>query len=282
MPCFLTECEPQTELTRFGAALFGLYGYHFVVDSFLIHPFVQFTLRKGWLTEDKVDKMRESLYKNAAVGAFHAMGYYVGWHESWFLNKEEYFKDWPYSPSEGLRWYYMIYLAFWIQSIDFMLNLTNNHYSVKRKDNAEMLVHHFATISLMLFSYSVDLTRMGISVLMIHDVNDLLLETAKVFVYLGWENLANMFFGTFALMWFVVRWGFYSYNILHSAYAYAYSDIVVHILEAGSYRDIDANVWYWVWIVWFGFLCLLLVLHIYWGLLIVKMVVKVLGDGNVE
>jgi len=37
-----------------------------------------------------------------------------------------------------------------------------------------------------------------------------------------------------------------------------------------------------VWVVWFGFLCLLLVLHVYWGVLIVKMVVKALGDGNVE
>ncbi|GMF46886.1 unnamed protein product [Phytophthora fragariaefolia] len=103
-----------------------------------------------------------------------------------------------------------------------------------------------------------------------------------VFVYLQWETVANTFFGLFALVWFLVRWFFYSYNILHSVYIYAYSDIIAPITEAGSFHGIDASVWYWTWIVWFGFLCVLLVLHVYWGLLIVKMVIKALGDGNVE
>ncbi|KAF4037144.1 TLC domain [Phytophthora infestans] len=282
MPCFLTECDPMEEAKRFGMAMAGLYVYHFVMDTVFIRPTVRYMMRKGWLTKDKEDKMRESLYKNAAVGAFHIFGHFVGWNESWFLNKEEYFKDFPYVANEAQRWYYMIYLSFWFQSIDFMLNVTNKHYTVKRKDNAEMLVHHFATISLMLFSYYVDLTKIGICVLMIHDVNDLLLETAKVFVYLQWETVANVFFGLFALVWFLVRWFFYSYNILHSAYSFAYQDIIAPITEAGSFHGISAPVWYWVWVIYFGFLCLLLVLHIYWGVLIVKMVIKALGDGNVE
>ena len=177
MPCYLTECDPYAEATRFGLSLGGLYVYHYVVDTAFIRPTVRYMLSNGWLTKDKEDKMRESLYKNAAVGAFHLFGLYIGWHETWFLNKEEYFQDFPAVASEAERWYYMVYLSFWLQSIDFMLNLTNRHYTVKRKDNAEMIVHHFATISLMLFSYSVDLTRIGHCVLMIHDVNDLLLET---------------------------------------------------------------------------------------------------------
>lgn len=282
MPCFLTECDPQVEAKRFAVAMGGLYAYHWVVDTLFIRPTVSFMINKKWLGEEKRDKMRESLYKNAAVGAFHALGWYIGWGESWFMNKEEYFNEFPFPASEGMRWYYMIYLSFWLQSVDFMLNLTNNHYKVKRKDNAEMLVHHFATISLMVFSYYVDLTKVGLCVLMIHDVNDLLLETAKVFVYLQWETVANIFFGIFALVWFIVRWFFFSYNILHSAYVYAYRDIVVSILDAGSFHDIDASVWYWAYVIWVGFLFLLEILHIYWGLLIVKMVVKALGDGNVE
>ncbi|RQM16834.1 hypothetical protein KXD40_005926 [Peronospora effusa] len=282
MPCYLTECNPTAEAMRFGVALISLYVYHYIIDRLFIEPTVQYMLRKGWLTQEKKDKMRESLYKNAAVGAFHIFGLYVGWNETWFLNKEEYFKDFPHVASEGLRWYYMIYLSYWLQSIDFMLNITNKHYTIKRKDNAEMLVHHFATISLMLFSYYVDLTKIGLCVLMIHDVNDLLLETAKVFVYLQWETVANVFFGLFALVWFIVRWFFYSYNILHSAYAFAYRDLIVRIIEAGSFAGIEAYVWYWTWIIWLGFLCLLLVLHVYWGILIVQMVIKALGDGNVE
>ncbi|CAI5743853.1 unnamed protein product [Peronospora destructor] len=282
MPCYLTECDPMAEAKRFGLAFIGMYVYHYVVDTVFIRPTVQYMLRKGWLTQKKKDKMRESLYKNAAVGAFHIFGFYIGWNETWFLNKEEYFKGFPHVASEELRWYYMIYLSFWFQGIDFMLNITDKYYTIKRKDNAGMLVHHFATISLMIFSYYVDLTKIGLCVLMIHDVNDLLLETAKVFVYLQWETVANVFFGLFVLVWFFMRWFFYSYNILHSTYAFAYRDIIVPITEAGSFAGIEASVWYWTWIIWFGVLCLLLVLHVYWGILIVKMVIKALGEGNVE
>ncbi|KAG7399937.1 Ceramide synthase 6 [Phytophthora boehmeriae] len=233
MPCFLTECDRQEEATRFGMAVNGLYAYHFVVDSLIIRPSVNFLIRTKMLPEDKRDKMRESLYKNAA-------------------------------------------------SIDFMLNLTNTHYTVKRKDNAEMLVHHFVTIALMTFTYFMDLTRAGLCILMIHDVNDLILETGKVFVYLQWETVANILFGVFALVWFAVRWFFYSYNILHGAYVFAYRDIITPIQVAGSFHGVDASVWYWAWVLWFGFLCMLLILHIYWGVLIVKMVIRVVADGNVE
>lgn len=61
MPCFLTECDPMAEVKRFGSAMAGLYAYHFVVDTVFIRPAVRYMLRKGWLTKDKEDKMRESL-----------------------------------------------------------------------------------------------------------------------------------------------------------------------------------------------------------------------------
>ena len=151
--------------------------YHYIVDTVFIRPTVDYMVRKGYLTQEKKMKMRESLDKNTAVSTFHVLGLYVGWKKTWFLNKDEYFQGFPYVPSEGLRWYYMLYLSYWLQSIDFMLNITNKYYTIKRKDNAEMLVHHVVTISLMMFSFSVDFTKIGLCVLMTHDVNDLLLET---------------------------------------------------------------------------------------------------------
>ncbi|GLD96095.1 hypothetical protein PINS_up004773 [Pythium insidiosum] len=282
MPCLITECSPISELQRFGVALLGLYAYHFLWDSLLIAPFADYLVRHGHMGKDKRDKFRESAWKNAAVGTFFLFGLYIGHDKDWWMNPKGYFVDWPYNAPEPLRWYYMIYLSFWLQSIDFMLNLTNKHYIVKRKDNAEMLLHHFATISLMIFSYSYDLTRIGMCVLMIHDVNDLLLETAKIFVYLNWETTANILFGIFAVVWFIVRWAFYGYNILYSVYTEAYDSIVEPILKNGSYGGYPSSVWYWFWVVFSSFLGLLLVLHIFWGVLIVKMIVRSLQVGAVE
>lgn len=106
--------------------------------------------------------------------------------------------------------------------------------------------------------------------------------TAKLFVYMESELIANILFGTFAVVWFIVRWYFYATNILYSAYRYGYDDIVQVAIDKGSMYGIEASTWYATWVVSVGFLALLLVLHVYWGVLIVKMVIKAVGDGNVE
>ncbi|CAI5737460.1 unnamed protein product [Peronospora destructor] len=105
---------------------------------------------------------------------------------------------------------------------------------------------------------------------------------AKVFVYLKWETVAKSSLvslhscisscaGSF------IRTTFCTVPVrLHTAILSCRST------EAGSFAGIEASVWYWTWIIWFGFLCLLLVLHIYWGILIVKMVIKALGESNIE
>lgn len=107
-------------------------------------------------------------------------------------------------------------------------------------------------------------------------------RTAKVFVYLEIELVANILFGTFAVVWFIVRWYYYSQNILYGVYVYGWGNIVQPAIDQGSLLGIAAVTWVRLFYIFFGFLLLLLVLHIYWGVLIVKMVAKALGDGNVE
>lgn len=50
----------------------------------------------------------------------------------------------------------------------------------RRKDWLESLIHHIATVILLLYSYWVNFTRVGVMVLMIHDVSDIFLEAAKL------------------------------------------------------------------------------------------------------
>lgn len=51
---------------------------------------------------------------------------------------------------------------------------------MRRKDWLESMVHHIATIALLLYSYYVNFTRVGIMVMLLHDVSDIFLEAAKL------------------------------------------------------------------------------------------------------
>ena len=282
MPCLLTDCEPTHEVFRFVVSLIGIYIYQYVWDRVVLRRMTDSLVKSGKITVKKSHQMRESLWKNVAVATFFIFGLNVALEEPWFMDGVKYWDAWPWSAPTSLRWYYMVYAAFWVQSIDFLLSLTNEYYVIKRKDNMEMLIHHMATLALMLFSFLFDFTKIGICVLMIHDVNDLLLETAKIFVYLDYKVAADVFFGTFALVWYIVRWGFFAHNIIRSVYYTAYDELVVNIYKKNGFMNQPPQAWYGVWVFFLSFLCLLLILHIYWGYLIGVMVYRAVVAGKVE
>nr|CCA16736.1 dicarboxylate/amino acid:cation (Na or H) symporter (DAACS) family protein putative [Albugo laibachii Nc14]CCA21839.1 dicarboxylate/amino acid:cation (Na or H) symporter (DAACS) family protein putative [Albugo laibachii Nc14] len=282
MPCFILDCDTTHEISRLPVALASVYAYHYIWDTFIITPLVHRMDRAHYLNKGTVDKMREAIWKNVAVGSLFMFGLYTAGRQSWFMNSDEYFTDWPKNVPDVVRWYYMFYFAYWLQSLDFLLNFTNRHYAVKRKDNAEMVLHHLTTLALMITSYAFDFITVGVCVLMLHDVSDLLLETAKLFVYTEKELLSNIFFGSFALSWYILRWGFYPYSFLYSAYGKGYESIVGKMEEGKIYHGGDMAFWYKMWLIFVSFLSILLVLHIYWGILIFQMVIRTLNAGVVQ
>ena len=79
--------------------------------------------------------------------------------------------DYPNHIVEGdVWWYYMLELSL------YWSLLLSQFTDVKRKDFWEMFVHHVATISLLCFSWTCNLTRAGTIVIALHDVADIFLE----------------------------------------------------------------------------------------------------------
>nr|CCA14543.1 dicarboxylate/amino acid:cation (Na or H) symporter (DAACS) family protein putative [Albugo laibachii Nc14] len=230
--------------------------------------------RLQYVEKKNFDKLRESLWKNAAVGTFFLLGYHTSASKNWWMNPDGLFSDWPHGTPESIRWYYRIYFSYWLQSIDFLLNVTNRHYIVKRRDHTEMIIHHLTTMTLMMSSYVFDFTRIGLCALMIHDVCDLLLETAKMLVYMSYVNAANVVFAVFAIAWYVLRLGVYPSYIISPAYTNMY-DAVMHSPLEESKR-------YWVWFGNVALLAVVLVLNIYWASLITKMVLVGLGSQRLN
>ena len=53
-----------------------------------------------------------------------------------------------------------------------------------RSDAFEMILHHLVTISLILLSYLTRFSRIGSSILLVHDFADIFLEIGKCFNYI--------------------------------------------------------------------------------------------------
>ena len=78
-------------------------------------------------------------------------------------------------------------------------------YDNKRKDFNEQVIHHIATLSLLVLSYVSQFTRVGALVMLYHDCSDVFLELAKLFNYAKIKNFPDVIFGIFMILFFLTR-----------------------------------------------------------------------------
>jgi len=174
-------------------------------------------LAPKFLTDDKKRKLHENVY-------------YTIWHTLSFIivllavSPEPWFRQmiasrdsgwslygWPHAFTHQETSLYMFELAFWVSCLLFMAVET------VRKDFKEMLLHHIATIALISISYKYGFIRIGYVVLLVHDVGDIFLYSAKSFNYLKFERTTNILFGAFVVVFFVSRLVLFTF-VLRSAW----------------------------------------------------------------
>jgi uncharacterized membrane protein len=114
-------------------------------------------------------------------------------------------------------------------------------------------------------------TRVGVTIMLLHDFADVFLESAKVFNYSSkakgheWAKIVcDVLFGIFAITFFVTRLVLYPVFVIRSV-----------LFEAPGFFGID-------WLGYWLFASLLLVLqglHIFWFYLIARMLVRLFTTG---
>ena len=137
----------------------------------------------------------------------------------------------------------------------------------RRSDFMEYVIHHLATVGLLILSCWIRNMRIGVLILLLHDVTDIFLCAAKCFHYVNKEFFVNICFVLFLTSFAFLRLWCYP-SLIESVW-----------FQTPVLRGFE----FWFWIS-AHLLFVLQILHIYWFVLIVKMVVRlvsgVTGDNR--
>jgi len=177
----------------------------------------------------------------------------------WLWDSAHCWYGYPFQPiTNDVWWYYMIELSFY-WSLAF-----SQFVDVQRKDFWVNFVHHIATILLMSFSWANNLLRAGTMVLAIHDAADFWMEAAKMARYCKNNKMCNFFFLIFTVVWFVTRVGIFPYRI-----------VLPGLIDAPA-----LIVFYAAYYVFNLLLLILLTLHVFWSIMILRIVVIAIRSGE--
>ncbi|CAD6225142.1 unnamed protein product [Miscanthus lutarioriparius] len=214
----------------------------------------------------KINKFKESAWKFVYFLSGELLSLSVTYNEPWFKNTRYFWigpgdQIWPDQMIKlKLKAVYMYAAGFYTYSIFALL-----FWETRRSDFGVSMSHHIATVVLIVLSYIFRFARVGSVVLALHDASDIFLEIGKMAKYSSCEWLAVVAFLLFVASWILLRLIIFPFWILRST-----SYEVLLTLDKEKHR-FYGPIYYYV------FNCLLfslLVLHIYWWVLIWRMLVK--------
>ncbi|XP_002982720.2 ASC1-like protein [Selaginella moellendorffii] len=276
------EVESYPKLTDL--AMVPLFGLFFPAVRFVLDRFVFEVLGRRFIARAKGDdqqfaktliKFKESAWKAVYFTSADLFALLITYREPWFHNTKYFWigpgdQVWPdqkiklklkllYTFSAGFYIYSMLALVFW---------------ETRRKDFGVSMTHHVVTFLLIAGSYPSRFARVGSMVLALHDAGDIFLEMAKMSRYAGSDIFSSVFFVMFAIAWVLLRLIYFPFWIIWST-----CREIVGTLDKNAHKTYGPVMYYG----FNTFLITLLVMHIYWWILIVRVLLKQIEDkGKIE
>ena len=114
-------------------------------------------------------------------------GFFTLYDKEWLLTPTEYWNPLPNTDLGGplQEYYYFIFTQYLYASFR-MIN------EPKQKDLFQMIIHHIVTLFLIGFSFTLGYRRVGVAIMLLHDIADPFMEFAKISLYCGYETV-NLF-----------------------------------------------------------------------------------------
>jgi hypothetical protein len=241
---------------------------------------------------DKKDVLR--FRENAWFTTYYVFSAIVGLlvmsQSDWIFNVYNVYQGFPHTGSEVFlfREYYILGGAFYLQALYSLLFIDE-----KMKDFYEMVIHHIATISLIVLSLATCHHRIGSLVLLLHDIVDIFLYSAKgchIVQHSTFQTVANVLFAIFTVTFFALRLVYFpwmiGYTVWHpfvssipsKQYFFRYVPNAYYPFELSSYGVCAFKYCISTYNLLTLELCLLLVLHINWFGTILKILFTTLKE----
>ncbi|KAL6916289.1 hypothetical protein FSST1_007784 [Fusarium sambucinum] len=260
--------------------------------------FVLGPIASAWgLGKDKSMRFKEQAWLFIYYSTCWSVGTYIYATSPYWLDLKAMWTNWPNREVSGLMKSYMLaQLAFWLQQI-IVVNIEK-----RRKDYWQMISHHIVTIALVYSSYRYGLTRVGNVVLILMDLNDLIFSVAKCLKYMGLQTLCDIMFGVFVFSWVLCRhvafvmvcWSVYAHSLaISGSTCYIGSGKTIvgpALVPQGYFYMFEPLIYdsgricfdYTIKSLFLSGLLFLEGLMIFWLVMIIKLVVRVLRGGNAE
>jgi len=236
-------------------------------------------LSHGFHSRSKFKSVAETAWRFTYYTSAWIYGFLILRTQPHFTDTEECFRDWPYHPiADAVWWYYIVSTGFY-----WSLLVSQFLFDIRRSDFVEMMLHHIVTIFLLSMSFGTNFVRAGSLILFIHDTADIYLELGKMFRYADresgegrtyWSTLLTVDFALLLVVWIGTRLYYFPAHIIRT------------MLFEGP-RLVQEN---YLWTnllqrpivprVFLAMLCTLLVLHLYWTTLLLKITWKALGSTD--
>ncbi|RGP80718.1 sphingosine n-acyltransferase lag1 [Fusarium longipes] len=262
---------------------------------FILRP-----LASMWgLSRDKSTRFQEQAWLFIYYTTCWSVGMYIYATSPYWLDLKAMWTNWPDREVSGLMKSYMLaQLAFWLQQM-IVVNIEK-----RRKDYWQLISHHIVTIALVYSSYRYGLTSVGNVVLILMDLNDLIFSVAKCLKYLELQALCDIMFGVFVVSWVLCRhvafvmvcWSVYAHSLaiagptcyIGSGNTILGPENVPH--GEGYFYMVEPLIYdsgricydYTIKSFFLSGLLFLEGLMIFWLVMIIKLVVRVLSGGNAE
>lgn len=220
---------------------------------------------------------------------------YIFQGESWLEEPwTVYSQPWSYEyiPKLSLRVFFLLQMAIWVCTC---FSHRFNADAHMHKDYTPMYIHHLVTIALVTIAYVNQHTRVGFIVLFVHDISDIGIDALKICNYLRLDGrkgffLVELSYATALALWAYFRLYLFPFQVIYEASWRICSPSATWLAADGTPTyahhlaqmfGIDSDIYYYaVYGVGFGvcLLCVLLVLHVYWFILLLRILFRLLSS----